>query len=223
MQGRIAIRSTTKSRQHQAIVVTNLPNFENYFDLLKYCKVINIDKTEIARFIEFLTNKSYHNIYEKVRSPLKLSDRALKKDLNFVKDYFVKLGLEDVVKLMADFGRPSELFKLTGGVHSSAWSDGKEIIRISEDIGRHNCMDKLIGWKLRHPDAGEKAKIILSSGRISSEITAKALRAEIPIMISHSAPTTGAVQLADAYGVTLVGFVRGERFNIYTHPERITE
>jgi FdhD protein len=129
----------------------------------------------------------------------------------------------DVTQLMADFGRASGLFKETGGVHSAAWSDGKKLVRVSEDIGRHNCIDKLVGWKLMQKEDNIGTEIIFTSGRISSEIVTKAIRARVPILISHSAPTSGAIQLADEFGLTLVGFVRGQRFNIYTHPERITE
>lgn len=133
------------------------------------------------------------------------------------------INAKDVTRLMAQFVRASKLFKETGGVHSAALSDGNQLTRISEDIGRHNCIDKLIGWRLMQVADTVHADIILTSGRISSEIVTKALRAGIPILISHSAPTTGAIQLATEFGMTLVGFTRGQRFNIYTFPERIVE
>jgi len=133
------------------------------------------------------------------------------------------INAKDITRLMAEFIRASKLFVQTGAVHSAAWSDGTQLTRISEDIGRHNCIDKLIGWRLMRVADTVRADIILTSGRISSEIVVKALRAGIPILISHSAPTTGAIQLATEFGMTLVGFARGERFNIYTFPERIVE
>ena len=129
----------------------------------------------------------------------------------------------DVTRLMKEFGQTSKLFEKTGCVHSAAWSDGVSLIHVAEDIGRHNCVDKLIGWKLMQGDDSVRADMILSSGRLSSEIIVKGLRARIPIIISHSAPTTGAVQLATEFHMTIVGFTRGERFNIYSHPERIIE
>jgi len=144
-------------------------------------------------------------------------------------DYFKILKTQKEIKasvitgLMHEFTRASELFRLTGGVHSAAWSDGEKILRLSEDIGRHNCMDKLTGWKLMNPEKSKDAIMLISSGRISSDVVAKSLRGGGVFLISRSAPTTGAVQLADSFGITMVGFTRGERFNIYTHPERIIE
>ncbi len=134
-----------------------------------------------------------------------------------------KVSAESIVQLMKDFSGMSTLFKETGGAHSAAWSDGKRIIRVSEDIGRHNCVDKLLGWKLMKREESNGIVMLLSSGRISSEIVAKVLRSEVPIIVSQSAPTTGAVQLAEEFGMTIVGFSRGNRFNVYMNPERISE
>ncbi len=134
-----------------------------------------------------------------------------------------KLEIEhnDIFKLIKNLYSQSRLFKATGGVHNSllAAADGDlEIFR--EDIGRHNTVDKIIGHMILnrvHP--GDK--ILLISGRISAEILLKTARMKIPILISPSAPTDLAVRLAYRLGVTLVGFARGKRMNIYTHTERI--
>jgi FdhD protein len=123
--------------------------------------------------------------------------------------------------LFGDFQARSELYKLTGCIHSAALSDGKVIICFAEDIGRHNAVDKVIGYALLEhiPFSG---KIMLASGRISSEISSKCSRWGIPILATRTAPTNRAVEIAEKRGVTVVGFVRGSRFNVYTHPERIT-
>ncbi len=120
-----------------------------------------------------------------------------------------------------DFQVRSELYKLTGCVHSAALSDGKVIVCFAEDIGRHNAVDKVIGYAILEniPLSG---KILLASGRISSEISSKCSRWGIPILATRTAPTNLAVEIAERRGVTVVGFVRGHRFNVYTHPERIT-
>jgi FdhD protein len=120
-----------------------------------------------------------------------------------------------------DFHSRSELYKLTGCIHSAALSDGRVILCFAEDIGRHNAVDKVIGYAILEqiPFSG---KIMLASGRISSEIASKCSRWGIPILATRTAPTHLAVEIADKRGVTVVGFVRGNRFNVYTHPERIT-
>jgi len=123
--------------------------------------------------------------------------------------------------IFSDFQARSELYKLTGCIHSAALSDGKVILCFAEDIGRHNAVDKVIGYALLEniPFAG---KIMLASGRISSEISSKCSRWGIPILATRTAPTNLAVEIAEKRGVTVVGFMRGNRFNVYTHPERIT-
>jgi len=123
--------------------------------------------------------------------------------------------------IFSDFQARSELYKLTGCIHSAALSDGKVILCFAEDIGRHNAVDKVIGYAILEniPFSG---KILLASGRISSEISSKCSRWGIPVLATRTAPTNLAVEIAEKRGVTVVGFMRGNRFNVYTHPERIT-
>ncbi len=90
----------------------------------------------------------------------------------------------------------------------------------TEDIGRHNAVDKVIGYALLE-NVPVQGKVMLASGRLSSEIVTKCARAGIPVVVSRSAPTSLAVEIADAAGITLVGFVRGDRMNIYTGRQRI--
>ncbi len=132
------------------------------------------------------------------------------------------LSSDSISLLMKKFQAMSAGFKTTGGLHSAAISDGKAIINFKEDIGRHNAMDKVIGDCLLK-GISLRDKLILTSGRISSEIVVKAIRAGIPILISRSAPTDMAINLAQDLGVTLIGFARGKEMNIYTHPTRIKE
>ncbi|MFA5354056.1 MAG: formate dehydrogenase accessory sulfurtransferase FdhD, partial [Thermodesulfovibrionales bacterium] len=118
------------------------------------------------------------------------------------------------------FQDASELYKVTGCVHSAALSDGKEILCLAEDIGRHNAVDKVIGYALSEGIPFE-GKIMLASGRLSSEIVSKCARWGIPVVASRTSPTSLAVEIAEKYGVTVTGFIRAERMNVYTHPERI--
>lgn len=125
-----------------------------------------------------------------------------------------------VFNLMHEAQRQSELFKITGGVHSSALCSVNEIILFREDIGRHNTVDKLIG-RCFLDGVETKDKIILTTGRISSEILVKVAKMGIPLIASRSAPTDLAVQHAGELGVTIAAFVRNQRMNVYTYPERV--
>ena len=127
---------------------------------------------------------------------------------------------ETVKNIFRDFQKKSRVYKLTGGVHSAALTDGKKILAFAEDIGRHNAVDKVIGcFLLEHlPFEG---KIMLASGRLSSEIVAKCARCGIPVLVSRAAPTSLAVEIAESAGLTLIGFMRGERMNVYTGKQRI--
>lgn len=125
-----------------------------------------------------------------------------------------------VLKLMDELQDRADLFKTTGGVHSAALADKEGIIFFSEDIGRHNAVDKIIGETIVQEIATDD-KIIITSGRLSSEILLKVVKLGIQMLISRSAPTSLCVELADNLNVTLVGFVRGKRMNIYSHRWRI--
>ena len=133
-------------------------------------------------------------------------------DLKIAKDY--------IFSLMKYFQNKSELFKTTGGVHSAALADKKTILTFKDDIGRHNAIDKVIGYCL-NKNILLKDKILVTSGRISSEVLFKAQKVGFPIIISRSAPTNQAVKLAQELKITLVGFVRGKSMNIYSESPRI--
>ncbi len=114
----------------------------------------------------------------------------------------------------------SELHVTTGGIHIVALMDGEKILAISEDIGRHNALDRVIGFALRNKIDLSRTYVIVS-GRISSEMVRKCLIAGIPIIVSRGATTTLAVDIAEKTGLTVVGFVRGAKMVVYSHAERI--
>lgn len=131
-----------------------------------------------------------------------------------------KVASSEIHALMLQAQRRSDLFKTTGGVHSSAICSRNEILFFREDIGRHNTVDKLIGRCLLD-DIETGDKILITTGRISSEILIKTANTGISVIASRSAPTELAVRHAGDLGVTVAAFVRGGRMNIYTHHERI--
>jgi len=132
----------------------------------------------------------------------------------------VRIALDEIPNLLKEFRSISELFMKTGGVHSAALADRKQILLFAEDIGRHNAVDKLIG-KAFLAGIPLEDKILLSSGRISGEIMTKVIRNRIAVMVSRTAPTCMSITYAEDHGVTLIGFARGDRMNIYTHPQRV--
>ncbi len=127
---------------------------------------------------------------------------------------------EAVRRIFREFQKRSESYKLTGGVHSAALTDGEGIFAFAEDIGRHNAVDKVIGYCLLENITFE-GRMMLASGRLSSEIVLKCSRCGIPVLVSRAAPTSLAVEIAEAVGLCVVGFVRGERMNVYTGRQRI--
>lgn len=132
----------------------------------------------------------------------------------------VKVSAQVLLSHMNALQHMSQLFKDTGGVHSAALADSEQILVHSEDIGRHNAVDKIIGETILKEIPLED-KIFLSSGRLSSEIVIKGAKLRVPFLVSRAAPTSLSIELAENMGITMAGFVRGKRLNIYAHDYRV--
>lgn len=113
-----------------------------------------------------------------------------------------------------------ELYQKAGGVHTSALCEGDRLVVVAEDIGRHNTLDKIAGRCLMDGLSFSK-RILVTTGRISSEMLQKASRIGAAVVISRTSPSTLSIELAESRGITLVGYARRDRFRLYTHPERI--
>lgn len=132
------------------------------------------------------------------------------------------IAAEMLVDLPNRMRAAQKAFSQTGGVHAAAVFDLEgNLLVLREDVGRHNAVDKVLGWGFLEDKLPFDSHVLLVSGRASFEIVQKALAARTPIIAAVSAPSSLAVEFAQESNQTLVGFLRGETFNVYAHPERI--
>ncbi len=139
----------------------------------------------------------------------------------FIGSLKVKFSPQIVLDAVKRLNSEAHVFKDTGGTHASAlFSVDGQLLAFSEDIGRHNAVDKVIG-RAAINGVDFNGVLLASTGRLTSEMVVKAATVGIPVVASMAAPSDMGVKIAESAGLTLIGFVRGGRFNVYTHPERI--
>jgi FdhD protein len=150
------------------------------------------------------------------KSIASLEVKGIRADVRF------KVGRSVLSELPDRLRNAQTTFAKTGGVHASGLftTDG-DLVALREDVGRHNALDKLIGWALKAGRIPLRDFILLVSGRVSYEIVQKAVVASIPFIAAVGAPSSLAVDLSQRFGITLVGFLRPDSMNVYTHPERV--
>jgi len=135
----------------------------------------------------------------------------------------IKLAIEDLLKIPEKSLKHQVNFNNTGGIHSAAVFDSRgKMIAIKEDVGRHNAVDKVLGHLLLLGKANLSDKILFLSGRMGFELVQKASMASIPIIVSVGAPTSLSVNMGKELGMTLIGFTRKDKFNVYCGAERIS-
>jgi len=132
----------------------------------------------------------------------------------------IAIAPQKLAELMIEMQQRATLYARSRGVHTAALSDGENIIVLAEDVGRHNTIDKVRGACLIER-IDPRDKILLCTGRISSEMINKAARMGCPIVASRTSPTSLSVQLARQWNITLAGYVRREQVKVYAHPERL--
>ena len=133
----------------------------------------------------------------------------------------VLLSPDQIPALLALLDSDQTLYRQTGGVHTSILTDGETSLLSADDIGRHNTLDKLAGQMLMN-GIKPKTRLILTTGRISSEMMQKAVNLGASVLISRTSPSSMSVEIAEKQGITLIGYAKRHRFNVYTHAERIT-
>ena len=174
----------------------------------------NVDIDKIKR--NFLTNSSCGVCGKTSLDSLEI----IKKD-KIVKS-LPKIDHEIIMKSPTTLRENQSEFSKTGGIHASGlFSDKGDIVAIKEDVGRHNALDKLIGYVLEKKFLNPSNQFLTCSGRLNFELVQKALMSNIGVLIGVGAPTSLAIDLANKFDMTLVGFVKQDSFNIYSNKERI--
>lgn len=203
---------------------------ENLIDSIKDITSLKLDRNKGAAYIETnlkeINTKNFQSKKIRFQNNNVLVEENIEKFLDSLccnpVESELTIEIDKIFEFMKENLNYSETFKNTGGVHSIALSDREKILVICEDVARHNAMDKTIGYALKN-EISLKDKIMILSGRVSLEMILKAARMEIPIIISKSAPTTLSVSLANKLNITLVGFVRKNKMNIYSNDQRVIE
>ena len=126
----------------------------------------------------------------------------------------------EVLSLMKQLLEQMDLYRLSGGVHASALCDTKNLLVVAEDIGRHNTLDKIQGESLLRGIA-TRDRLLVTTGRVSSEMLFKAAKMQVPIVVSRHSPSASAISLARDLDIALVGYARGSRLLVYSHTERL--
>ena len=132
----------------------------------------------------------------------------------------LRLTTEQVARLMRQLNERAALYRTARGVHTSALADAERLLVLSEDVGRHNTLDKIRG-ACALGRITTRDRVLISSGRISSEMIAKARKMETPVVISRTSPTVMSIRLAKAWNITLIGYVRGHQMRVYAGAERV--
>ena len=172
------------------------------------CKKINLKELKYLKFVSPACGSIDEFILQKRLS-------CIKSDIKVISEVILKLNLETV--------NQQKYKKELGGLHCAALfdKDGK-ILNLMEDIGRHNCIDKITGYMLIN-NIEFSDKIIFTTGRLSLDVVYKICRMSVPIIVTNSSITHSAVQYAKKMNLTAIGYARSERFNIYSNPERIVK
>lgn len=193
----------------------------------KEIKAISVDEQRGFAYVELVTKQSIQKEFYAKRFIGSCCGKSRQfyfyNDMKTAKTivHSTNVRVDQCFRLMRSLQERSTDFQATGGIHNAALCTPDELVIVRSDIGRHNTLDKIYGYCLQH-GLPLSDKLIAFSGRVSSEVLLKVSKMGIGIILSKSAPTTLALELANDLGITVVGFIRGNTFNVYTHPNKIT-
>lgn len=182
-------------------------------------RIIWIDIKNDAIYTKGNLWRKYSNSYGKKQIAMPLIN-----DCNLIPpiSHDMSFSIQEIFAYITLLNMNAKTFKVTGGVHEAALAHKGEFVVFLEDISRHNVLDKIIGYTFTNAiDTFDK--VLVLSSRIASDMLIKAARMGIPVVVSRSAPTCLSIDLAEKFGITLIGFARGKNLNVYTHPERVVE
>ena len=197
-------------------LIKKIPDITDYFHREKQ-EVVWVETEDSDTAMENFMGRNFGSCCGKSRPTLYFRNDSEQLRPLYGNARFSASELQELIRQLDD---GSDTFRMTGGVHSAALADNERILIKYEDIGRHNALDRVLGHTIINGIATED-KAVLLSGRISSEMLIKAARIGTPVIVSRSAPTGLAIDLAEELNITTVGFVRGNSMNVYSHPERI--
>ncbi|WP_042148584.1 formate dehydrogenase accessory sulfurtransferase FdhD [Paucisalibacillus sp. EB02] len=201
---------------------------EGIIRFYKEIKNIAIDENKGFAYVELYREIDKENIYHSKRFVGSCCGKSrqfyFKSDVRTAKTITSKflISVEQCYNLMQELQTRSVQFRRTGGVHNAALATSDGLMEVRTDIGRHNALDKVYGTVLQQKIL-LKDKLIVFSGRISSEVLLKISKIGVGILLSKSAPTDLALNLANDLGITVIGFARENKMNVYTHSYRIVE
>ena len=132
----------------------------------------------------------------------------------------IQISASQVTTLLRRLLASADLYHAARGIHTSALAQGSKLLCTAHDVGRHNTVDKITGYCLQH-DMPMRDRILLTSGRVSSEMLNKAARMGVPVVISHTSPTSLSIELARAWDITFIGYARGQNFRLYAGGHRL--
>lgn len=191
---------------------------------------ININEQEGKAFVGLKTNDVFKDVIHATEGIRTVTTACGKQHsisyylfhdfgLEPLKDEFV-ISYSKILSWMSEFQQSSEIYKLTRGIHSCGLYSEEKTLYLMEDIGRHNAVDKVLGRAIVEKIDLSKTMMI-TSGRVPSDMLTKVIKAKIPIIVARSVATDVAIEMANIYNVTLIGYARGIRMNVYTKAERI--
>ncbi len=135
-------------------------------------------------------------------------------------DHYFTIRFSKILSYMNEFQKSSDIYKLTRGIHSCGLYDDQGLLYLMEDIGRHNAVDKVLGYAINNGIDLSKA-VLITSGRVPSDMILKIIKARIPILVARSVPTDVAIEMANKFNITLAGFARGTHINLYSNEQRL--